>query len=410
MKEPNIELIPLRTAVARDRQTTLDLLVRITAPQPEKLPERPALNLALVIDRSGSMGGEKLEFARKAACYAVDQLLPGDRVAVTIFDNDVSTIVPAQLAKDRESIKRAIRQVHAGGSTALHSGWVEGAMQVSQVLDPTRLNRVILLSDGLANVGETNPDRIGSDVKGLSQRGISTTTMGIGDDYDESLLEAMARSGDGNFYHIQSPDQLPVFFAAELRGLLATCGSKVSLGIEPGPDVVISDILNDLDKTEYGRLKLSNLVMGSSVPIAVRLCIPPQAQERDLCSFRLAWDSPEDRKRHKVHAVLRLPVIGSTELDLLPADSGVEQQFALLLAARAKQEAIRAIDRNDMAAASGFVIEACRMVSAMPASPEMLDERLALEDLQHDLQSHKAGTARKKATFQNFSRRRGRNT
>jgi Ca-activated chloride channel family protein len=181
----------------------LDVLVRIVPPQIESRGERPQLNLGLVIDRSGSMSGAKLRAARQAAIYAVEQLLPQDRISVTVFDNTVQTIVPSTLATDKSSIISRIQRIDTGGTTALYDGWYQGGIQVSQHLDPRGLNRVLLVTDGLANVGETNPDRIAGDVHGLAKRGVSTTTMGVGNDYQEDLLEAMANSGDGNYHFIE---------------------------------------------------------------------------------------------------------------------------------------------------------------------------------------------------------------
>ena len=102
MKLPRIEIIPVRGAVRSDAPVTLDVLLRITPPSPEVQVQRPALNLGLVLDRSGSMGGQnKIGFAREAAIYAVQQLLPTDRVSVTVFDDKVETIVPSTLGENK---------------------------------------------------------------------------------------------------------------------------------------------------------------------------------------------------------------------------------------------------------------------------------------------------------------------
>src|SRR4051812_12045003 len=153
MTDPLIELIPGKRAVCSDAAITLDVLVRITPPQPEVHFPRPPLNLALVLDRSGSMAmGKKMPFAREASTFAVLQLLATDRVSVTIFDEEIEVLVPGGPAADKPEVVRRIGRVQPRGSTNLHGGWAEGGRQAEAGLVAGGLNRVLLLSDGLANV------------------------------------------------------------------------------------------------------------------------------------------------------------------------------------------------------------------------------------------------------------------
>lgn len=126
MNLPQIELIPLRPVVSSDRPSSLDILVKIVPPAQAIDLKRPALNIGFVIDRSGSMSGQKIESARQAACYAVQQLQMSDRVSVTIFDDQVETLVPSTPAIEKSSITRKIEGIQPRGSTALHAGWLEG--------------------------------------------------------------------------------------------------------------------------------------------------------------------------------------------------------------------------------------------------------------------------------------------
>lgn len=406
---PQIEFLPLQAAIASDQPTTLDVLVKIVPPVPETQPQRPPLNLGLVIDRSGSMAGSKIEYARQAASYAVQQLLPTDRVSIIAFDDRVETVVSSTPALEKSPILQAIHRIRERGSTALHAGWVEGGVQVGHHLRSDRLNRVLLLSDGLANVGETNPDVIANDVHGLAQRGISTTTLGVGNDYSEDLLEAMARSGDGNFYHIESPQQLPSIFQAELQGLMATLGQQVSLGIEPQSGVVVADVLNDLDRTSYGRLKLPNLVVGNPILIVVRLKLPAIHQATDLCHFRLAWNDPNQPGRQVLRATLRLPVMPAAQLADIPLHPEVQQQIALLMAARARVEAIHHLDLGDSLGASQSLMAARELM--LSAAPPTLGTQVELErlaELNEEIEAGELGSSRKKARFQSYNLRRSR--
>lgn len=120
--QPKITLIPLREVVASDAYTTLDVIVRIELPEPQQSLKRPKLNLGLVIDHSRSMQSQKMDYARKAAIYAVEQLKESDRISVTIYYDQVEVIVPSTLAINKAEIIRQIKRIHSDGRTALHAG------------------------------------------------------------------------------------------------------------------------------------------------------------------------------------------------------------------------------------------------------------------------------------------------
>ena len=403
---PQIELIPLHDAIVAQRPVTLDVLVRITPPTITRDTERPALNLSLVIDRSGSMGGAKIARAREAARFAIENLLPSDRLSIVLFDNQIETLVPSTLATDKNSLLGQLDQVKARGTTALHAGWVEGGLQVSQYLNPDQLNRVILLSDGLANVGETRPDAIATDVHGLAQRGVSTTALGIGDDYSEDLLAAMATSGDGNFVHIASAEQLAAIFETELSGLAATLGQRVSLGLEPQSGVKVMAVLNDFAPTSTGRYKLPNLTVGNPLNVVVRLQVPALDQGGELLRVRLAWDAADQRDRQVLEAELSLPLVSQEQFSDFPANAVVQEQVALMMAARARREAIALTDSGDYERARASLQDARLAMAAMAPSPALQEEQSVLADLEADYQGGKISSARKKAASQSYNLQR----
>ena len=410
MTEPRIELIPARPAVCSDATVVLDVLVRITPPQPEVHFPRPPLNLALVLDRSGSMAqAKKMPFAREAAAFAVQQLLPTDRVSVVLFDDVVEVLAAGGPAADKSGLVRRIQHVQPRGSTDLHGGWAEGGRQAEAGLVPGGVNRVLLLSDGLANVGVVAPDTIAAEARGLAARGVGTTAMGVGDDFNEDLLESMALAGDGQYYYIESPVQLVDIFQTELQGLMATLGQKVSLGLEPAGGAAVIDVLNDLEKTPTGRLMLPNLVVDMPVLVVVRLKLTPSPAVATGLQVRLAWDAPRDGGRRVLRAALGgLPAVSMAEWSALPEDPDVREQVALLMVARAQKEAARSAERGDIPGTREWLAAARGAAAAVPSSPEIKAEMAALDDLEVALEAGKDQAFVKYAKYRSYGRKQSR--
>jgi len=408
MSTLTVHLIPLRPAVRSDAPVSLDVLLQIIPHAPAAaVAQRPPLNVALVLDRSGSMAGEKIEFARQAAEQIVQQLLSEDRVSVTVFDHEVQTIVPSQLALDKPNILRRIRDIAIGGTTALHAGWRRGGHQVQEFLRPDGLNRVLLLTDGQANVGLTVPDAIATDVKQLATQGVSTTTLGVGRDYNEDLLEAMARSGDGNYYFIASPTAMLDIFQTELHGLVATVGTGVRLGLEPLAGAIVADVRNDLPHDPEGRLQLSNLTGGLPTNVVVQLNIPPQSGQTELLRLRLNWTDPKEGPRHQV-LTLTLPAVTESAWNELQPAVAVQEQVAVLLAARCKREINRCLERHDLAGARNWLDRAAELIAGLPDSPLIADERREQARLLQMLEHQDIPTSAKAAKYQMYRRQSSR--
>ena len=407
MSQLRVELFPLRPAVRSDAATILDLLVKITPPSSELNAPRPPLNLGLVIDRSGSMSAaKKLEYAREAAIYAVHQLLPTDRVSVTVFDDQVQTLVENAVAEDKAGTAELIRRVVPGGSTALHAGWGEGGRQVAGHRLAGGMNRVILLSDGQANVGEKDPVAIAADVARLAKEGVSTTTLGLGDDYNEDLLEAMAQAGDGNYYYIESPQQLADIFQTELLGLMATFGNAVRLAVEPLAGATVIDVLNDFEPDQHGAgLKLPNLVAGMPILAVVRLNVPAMAEAGDLCRVRLSWVGPKQTERQELVATLTLPAVTAATFETLPAAVAVQERAALLLMARLKKQATRSSDQGDIDGARRHLSDAKQILLSAPPSPEIQLEADAFALIEADLAGGEMTKFSKRAKYQSHQTR-----
>ena len=208
-------------------------VVKVTLEAPEvSRSDRPPVNLCLVLDRSGSMSGDKMERAKEAAIEAVRRLSASDIVSLVIYDHEVETIVPAQSAANIEWIEARIRQIQTGGNTALYGGVSQGASEIRKNTDRRFVSRIILVSDGIANVGPSSPDELGRMGTSLMKEGISVTTIGLGNDYNEDLMTRLAQSSDGNTYFVRDSSDLPRIFAAELGDVLSVAARDVLLEIE----------------------------------------------------------------------------------------------------------------------------------------------------------------------------------
>jgi len=385
MTQPTLRFRPLRPAVAADGATTLDLLLTISTPEPTEDLQgkpRPPLNLALVIDRSGSMSGRKLSNARKAACFLAGELTVRDRLAIVAFDDEVHVVVPSTPVADPQLFIAAINTIHSGGSTALFDGWLAGATQVANHLDSAGLNRVLLLSDGQANQGLTNQKAIAAKVAGLTARGISTSSFGLGDGFDEDLMGSIASAGDGTLAFIESPAQLADLYASELQGLAGTLGKRVSIGIRPKNGVELLDLLNDLEATGRGNYQLPNLRAGQELNVGLRLQLPAWAPNQEIVSVRLAWDAPGANGRQELMAHLTLPVIPSAELAGLDTDPAVAEQLAVLEANRARRRAIEQLDLGDITGAELSLSCASSLFSSLPDTELTIRELKLLKEKQ----------------------------
>ncbi|HEX8552925.1 MAG TPA: VWA domain-containing protein [Abditibacteriaceae bacterium] len=405
---PTIEIIPSRAAVCTTGQTKLTLMVRIVPPAVEKKCERPPLNIGLALDRSGSMGGEKLAAAKAAAIFLLRQLTPRDRVSVTVFDDRVETIVPSTLATGIDAIEAAINRVDARGGTDLHKGWVQGGIQVGRYIEKGALNRVILLTDGQANQGETNPRVICRDVRGLLREDISTSALGFGLGYNEDLLEAMAEAGGGNYAFVESERQLERIFEVELQQLNATVGKIVSLGLEAKENVKIRDVYNDLKRNSLGRLMLRNLIAEQPIEVVTKVRVEASRNGGEVLGVRLAWTDPKTGERHVLREVLSLPAVTADEWAALPENEMVLQARALLKVNRLRQRAAEAVDAGDYDGARRYAAEGSTTAkTSLPADLAAL-EVASFTDFDQDLTTGEYSRAAKTSKFAAYQRRTSR--
>ena len=383
-------------------------LLRLQGRLPEQENARTPIDLALVLDRSGSMSGEPLEAAKLAAHDAVDLLEDGDRVAIVVYDDQVDVLVRITRVDDRASLHAAIDRIAVGGSTALHAGWMEGADQLVDLLDPARTARVVLLTDGLANAGVVDPDAIAADVARMAAHGVATSTIGLGRFFAEDLLARIADAGGGRFAHAETPAALEGIMAAELIGIDATVARRVRARFAAdGVAGEIVDVLNDF-VVDQGELALPDLVAELPLDVVGVLHVRPAKPhlERSLGTVELAWTDLEGRRRG-VTLDVDATTLPAAEYDAADEDPDVAVAVAVLTAARHRKAAMAAIDRADHPAVERELADAERALAAAPDVDRVRRELDALHRVRHAFRMQDFTMARKRAAAQSGISRTG---
>lgn len=193
---------------------------------------RTPMNLCLVIDRSGSMEGPPLEYAKAACSYVVDLLAPDDVLSIVTFEEIVDLLMPPQRVTDRQLVKDGIQRIVPGNTTNLHGGISLAMQQLLQTAEPSRATRMIVLSDGDPTAGIKDFGSLTAFASEVKSRGITITFLGFGPDYNEELLAAMAKRAGGNYYFIPRPELLPEIFRAELEKLMTVAARNLTLNLK----------------------------------------------------------------------------------------------------------------------------------------------------------------------------------
>lgn len=380
-------------------------LLRIEGDAPADDARAP-LNLAFVLDRSGSMGGAKLEAVKRAARDLILRLHPDDRVSVVAFDDEVRTVARAGSADEQAGLLRALMALDTGGCTNLSGGWLQGRALVHEHVHrgggaKGAVNRVVLLTDGLANRGVTDPAVLRRLCSEALEARVSTTTVGVGADYDETLLGDLAEAGGGATYYIERLDQTGGIFEEELEGLLSLAAQNLTVRIRARtavslaavhhtypatvePDDTLALTLGDLYARQPGEV-LADFVVeaehgtpdGHPVPVAEVVV------EGDV------WTEAGGFERR----VVTLPITFDPSNGAVTHPE-VTRAYTLLEAARARRDAVERGDRGDIEGAAGALREAAARMAACPVDdPGIARERADLEQMEHTLREQAAMTA-----------------
>lgn len=349
----SLKLVPERDCLLRHSPQEVVIKIDLAAMADRKQARRTPLNLAVVLDRSGSMTGAKLEKAKQAAKLLVDRLRPEDVFSFIIFSDEARLVVPAQSVEDKEMLKEKIERVEAEGSTALYAGVKMGAGQVGEFLSSQRINRIILLSDGIANVGPSTPRelrRLGSQ---LAERGIAVTTIGVGEDYNEDVMAGLAEASDANYYYVKDTEKLPEIFAKELGELLSVAVRDVRIEIVCPEGVKPLGFIGRPEKFDNQRavVTLSQFLPGQQRAVFLRCRV--NGDEPDVARVHVNYtDELAGGSTQTASATARLNFTDDQNRSDHSVNGAVYAEKELMLTAVAKDEALVQADAGHYATAA----------------------------------------------------------
>lgn len=349
--------------------------------------DRPQLNLGLVLDRSGSMSDAgKIEYLRKAAGMAVDQLRISDLLSVVEYDDRIGVLWPSGPVESPSTIKRLIDALQPRGSTDLTGGMMRGVDEVYGALQrnedgTTPITRVLLLSDGLANHGVTDPREIRELVRQARMKGVRISTLGLGRDYDEDLMQEVAEYGGGHYYYIEHPNQMGRIFQQELMTLFDTVGRKAKLDLDLTSkvsaielvsfDQALSPQQNNVDLTDFYSSEKRTLVLR----IVPDKGVFDRSGRVNLGEIEFSYFDVEANRQRKVTAEIKIDVV----TELAEAEAAMNKEVlietALIETERKQRQAVKLYEEGDTEAADKAMGSLASDMKTMYSSFQ--DDRLA---------------------------------
>lgn len=382
--------------------------------------ERLPLNLGVVLDRSGSMDGRPLDYVKRATRFLVEQVGADDALSLTVFDNQADVVIPAQLVTRKDLLKRTVDSIASGGSTNLSGGLLRGYEETFKQCRTGQVNRVLLLTDGMANAGIVDPDVLAAKAGAMLRRGVSLSTVGVGLHFNEDLLIQLAEAGNGSYYYVREPDEIPRVFASELEGLLSVVAQGISLKVSGQSGCRVAACLGYAPKFEDtgASLALPDMFQNEEKLLAVEIVHPALALgQHEIVKIELSYaDALHDLSQVRMELVASMVSGGAGDQPEQP-DFEVIKIVELTKTAIAKDKSVEAIDRGDVAAGQQMLQERLTALKTLADrcgsdDPDLQEEISNLEqmkvgDCAEFSASFDAGS-RKDLKYQSYQRRHNR--
>lgn len=387
-KQVDLQLNLATPVMEAEQQHRAFIKISLAGLKQESAQKRIPANIAIVLDKSGSMQGDKLYRAKEAAIMAINRLNQNDIVSVVSYDSRVSVVVPSTKVSDTITIARAINNIQAHGNTALFAGVSKGAKELRKFLDLNKVNRIILLSDGLANVGPSTPNELGKLGLSLAKEGMSVTTIGLGLGYNEDLMTQLAGFSDGNHAFVENAEDLARVFQYEFGDVLSVVAQGVEIqirclnGVKPlrviGRE---AEINGNMVST-----RLNQLYSEQEKFIILEVEVPsqPNQSELDLVNVDLSYLDLFNQKNEILSDRISANFTRSKQKVKDAIDTKTYEAAAEQVANELNREAIIKRDQGDIQGAKNILEKSAEYLDNLGqslASPKLLEQKAeALED------------------------------
>ncbi|GJM17074.1 MAG: hypothetical protein DHS20C13_24010 [Thermodesulfobacteriota bacterium] len=395
--------------VQKGRYADEFLNIRLSGREGVPLIARARVNLVLVIDRSGSMSDRgKIDYAKGAAKEIIDRLGSNDRLSIVAYSTEVQVLYPMQFLRNKELAISAVNSLYPTDSTNLSGGLITGINQLNSVRESGYINRVILLSDGLANKGITNIGELSRVSSQASERNIQITTMGLGLDFDENLMMSLAQHGAGNYYFIESPSQLASIFQREFGQLSRTVAKAPVITITLEPGVSLQELYGYTHSTTSDgkiRIKLGDMFAGQQRDILMKLRVPAERiGERGLVKIYLDYeDLLNDNQRAGFEKELAYNVTSSEQKISENQNQDVMTRAVSVYAASNLHKATTEYENGNSAGALTYMNNAYQKIMKVNQTPQRNQQTLkqqeelreAIEDMEASASSPMSDSGKK---------------
>ena len=369
----DMEVRPENSTLLYRSDGTSIIQIRIVAPDDYPVPDRPPLNLALVLDKSGSMGDEgKMDYVRQAAHMLVNRMGPEDRLTIVTYNNQVRVPISARRVRNRQYFHRIIDGIYPGGRTFLSGGLEEGFRQARKYRKKGYVSRVILLSDGLANVGLTDARQLSRRAGIMYESGVAVSTFGMGYDFDENLLASMATGGGGSYYYISRPGDILAALQKEFNLAAGTVASGVEIIIRPLDGCRFESAPGHGWKLEGSSavIGLGDLSAGETRTLMARMTVPTgNLGDQGVADIALRYRDPVTGKTLRIDRTpVILSIVDDPTIHRENFDIEVQEKKAVIESNAMMDEAAKRVDEGDRDGALSIIRKVMGALKASPAA------------------------------------------